>query len=68
MQGRQTFTRDEADQIRALLREKAVADRNEQKRLRGRIRRLGFYISDWDSDAAGLPLWTSTYSSLLACS
>jgi hypothetical protein len=41
--GRRAFTRSEADQIRRLLREKAVADRSRQKVLRSQLRRHDFY-------------------------
>ena len=54
MQGRSTFSRQEAAEIKQLLREKASADRSRQKSLRGKLRsKHGFYISDFSSDAAG---------------
>ena len=54
MQGRSTFSRQEAAEIKQLLREKATADRSRQKSLRGKLRsKHGFYISDFSSDAAG---------------
>ena len=49
MKGRDTFTAGEAQEIRRLLRQKEEASRDEQKRIRGRIRRIGFYLSDWDA-------------------
>lgn len=53
MKGRRRFTRDEAAAIRRLLRQKVVAGRDVQKRLRNEIREIGFYISDWSSESAG---------------
>ena len=47
MKGKSKFTRFEADAIIALIRKKVVADSNEQKRLRDKIRALGFYASDF---------------------
>jgi hypothetical protein len=53
MQGRNRFTQSEADQIRDLLRQKAGAYRSEQKSIRGKLRRLGFYITDFDNSQEG---------------
>jgi hypothetical protein len=46
-QGRSTFTPSELDQIRRLVREKQVADRDRQKSIRARLRAMGFRISDF---------------------
>lgn len=46
-QGRSTFSRSEVDQIRRLVREKQTADRDRQKSIRGRLRAMGFRISDF---------------------
>jgi hypothetical protein len=54
MQGRSRFTRQEADQIRQILREKATADRSRQKVLRGQLRsKYRFYITGFRNDTAG---------------
>lgn len=53
MKGRKSFSVEEAAEIKRLLREKVRADRNEQKRIRGRIRKIGFYISDHETDQHG---------------
>ena len=53
MKGRSTFTKLEASEIRRLLTEKQTADRDTQKRVRGRLRTLGFYISDFSDDIQG---------------
>lgn len=47
MQGKAQFTSKEANAIRDLLYEKARADRDRQKSIRGKLRRIGFYISDF---------------------
>jgi hypothetical protein len=46
MQGRRRFTTQEIEELRRLIREKQTADRDRQKVLRARMRRMGFYISD----------------------
>ena len=52
--GRSGFSPAEANQIRQLLREKGIADRDRQKALRGQLRRAyGFYISDFASEPGG---------------
>jgi hypothetical protein len=43
MQGRSEFTPDEITELRRLIREKQTADRERQRALRGRMRRIGFY-------------------------
>ena len=53
MKGRNTFSASEAEEIRTILREKAVADRDTQKGLRAKLRRIGFHISDFSSDFRG---------------
>ena len=45
--GRTSFTREEIDELRRLIREKQTADRSRQKTLRARMRAIGFYI--WTS-------------------
>jgi GIY-YIG catalytic domain len=39
--------------VRRLIREKQTADHERQKALRGRMRRIGFYISDFAADYSG---------------
>jgi len=51
--GRRSFTSDEIDELRRLVREKETADRSRQKTLRARMRAIGFYISDFAADSAG---------------
>jgi hypothetical protein len=53
MEGRSRFTKTEAEQIRSLLRQKQTADRDTQKQLRGQLRKLGFFISDFSDDFSG---------------
>lgn len=48
MKGKSTFSRSEADAIISLIRLKLQASSEEQKRIRDRIRKIGFYISDFD--------------------
>ena len=53
MKGKSAFSRDEVAQIRELLATKTTSAANEQKRIRRRLRELGFYISDFSSDGEG---------------
>lgn len=50
---RTSFTRGEIEELRRLVREKQTADASRQKTLRARMRRLGFYISDFTADTEG---------------
>jgi hypothetical protein len=50
---RSTFTRDEAKQIKAMLSEVRHVDPPAQKRLRQKLRSIGFYITDYSADADG---------------
>jgi hypothetical protein len=52
VKGRSTFTAAEVAELRTLIGEKQTAERDRQKLLRGRMRRLGFYITDF-ADYAG---------------
>ena len=47
MQGKTQFSRDEINRIRDLLQKLRRADRYRQSAIRGRLRRLGFRISDY---------------------
>ena len=47
MKGKKEFTSEEADVIITLIRQKLSADRSKQKTIRLKIRRLGFYASDF---------------------
>jgi hypothetical protein len=53
MTGRDRFSRSEADEIRRLLKLVRRAERSAQKVLRGKLRALGFYISDFAGGPAG---------------
>ena len=50
---RRSFTNRELDELGGLVREKQTADRDRQKALRSRMRRIGFYISDFTDDPKG---------------
>lgn len=47
MKGKALFTREEISAIKVMLHERGRADRNQQKAIRHKMRRLGFYISDF---------------------
>lgn len=50
MKGSSKFEASTAGEIRILLREKVRSDPAAQKRVRHRLRQLGFFISDFASD------------------
>src|SRR5690554_4922906 len=47
MKGKSTFTKQEIEAITKLIEAKVVADSSTQKSIRNRIRKLGFYASDF---------------------
>lgn len=47
MKGKRTFTITEAEQIKVLINQKLKATATEQKSIRNKIRKLGFYASDF---------------------
>lgn len=48
MKSKPSFTKAEADQIVLLIQQKLKADSEKQKSIRNKIRKLGFYASDYD--------------------
>ncbi|MGM3411934.1 hypothetical protein [Ralstonia holmesii] len=54
MKGKSIFSLAEAERVRELLRMVRRAERDEQKKLRNRLRlSVGFYISDFTKSTAG---------------
>ena len=53
MKGKKTFTKSEANKIIHLLGLKVNSERNKQKTIRDKIRRIGFYITDFDQTYSG---------------
>ena len=47
MKGRNTFTNSEINEIRSLIRQRTNADPSRQKSIRAKMRRIGFYGSDF---------------------
>lgn len=47
MKGKKSFTRDEIDALRMLIRQRVNAEASKQKGLRAKMRRIGFYGSDF---------------------
>lgn len=45
--GKTIFTKEEATEIIALINEKLNSDTNKQKAIRDKIRKIGFYFSDF---------------------
>ena len=50
MSKRSTFTAAEIAEIKLLVREKQTAPADRQKTLRAKLRKLGFYISDYSDE------------------
>ena len=46
MKGKSIFTKREVEQIVSLIRQRCSADRNGQKQIRAKMRRIGFYGQD----------------------
>lgn len=46
MKGKAQFTRNEIIAIKDMLHDRGQADRGQQKAIRSKMRRLGFYITD----------------------
>ena len=44
-----TFTKSEYAELKKLISQKVLADRSEQKRIRDKIRKIGFHYSDFSS-------------------
>lgn len=49
MKGKDVFTAEEADKIRVLIEEKVKSSTEEQKKIRDKIRKIGFYYTDFYS-------------------
>ena len=50
MPKRSTFTAAEVAEIKRIVREKQTAPADRQKTLRAKLRKLGFYISDYSDE------------------
>ena len=46
MKGKSIYTKREVEQIMSLIRKRCSAGRNEQKQIRAKMRRIGFYGQD----------------------
>lgn len=53
MKGKKKFTKNESRIILDLLKNKEHSSRNEQKIIRDKIRKIGFYITDFDQTYQG---------------
>ena len=57
MKGRDTFTMAVIKELKQLFMQKDKADYNEQKSIRRKIRKKGFYISDFAKDMNSTDLY-----------
>lgn len=46
MKGKNVFTKQEIEELRELIRQRVKADRYAQKRIRDKMRKIGFYGGD----------------------
>ena len=53
MKGKNQFLKSEFEQLKTLIKEKQTADKTEQKSIRNRIRKIGFYFSDFSNQKKG---------------
>ncbi|GEM_PF-356910 len=53
MKGQKTFTKDQIKKITELIAEKVRAPADRQKAIRSKIRKMGFYYSDFSSEKSG---------------
>ena len=53
MKGKNTFTKEEASKIEALIELKVKSEATKQKSIRAKIRAFGFYASDFPSIKKG---------------
>lgn len=49
MKGKRVFTESEINRLRSIIRKKVISSRNEQKKIRNEIRKIGFYFSDYSN-------------------
>jgi hypothetical protein len=47
MKGKKVFTKKQAEEISSLIKQKLMSDSNKEKGIRNKIRKLGFYASDF---------------------
>jgi hypothetical protein len=64
VKGKSTFTEQEVADLRRLIAEKQTADRDRQKAFRGKMRSIGFYITDFVTDQRGFT--ASDFDDLIA--
>lgn len=64
MKGKSTFTKQDVAELRRLITEKQTADRDRQKALRGKMRSIGFYVTDFVTDQHGFTV--SNFDDLIA--
>lgn len=53
MKGKNQFSKSEFNQLKTLIKEKQTANKTEQKSIRNRIRKIGFYFSDFSNKKKG---------------
>lgn len=49
MKGKSTFSKSEAKQIKKLIEQKLISDKATQKKIRDKIRAIGFYMTDFSN-------------------
>ena len=49
MKGKSTFTKKESEEIKKLIRQKLISDKETQKTIRNKIRAIGCYMTDFSN-------------------
>ena len=47
MKGKNRFTNNEINQLKILIEQKVISSKYEQKKIRDKIRKIGFYFTDF---------------------
>ncbi|OJV63297.1 MAG: hypothetical protein BGO41_11465 [Clostridiales bacterium 38-18] len=51
--GTNEFTKEAIDKLRVLIADLETSEANEKKKIRAKMRRIGFYITDFDQSRQG---------------
>ncbi|MBD3861906.1 GIY-YIG nuclease family protein [Olleya marilimosa] len=61
MKGKKLFTQNEFEQLKILVQEKQKADKTKQKNIRSKIRKIGFFFTDFSAQKKGYDITDLNY-------
>lgn len=61
MKGKKLFSQNEFEQLKILIQEKQKADKTRQKNIRNKIRKIGFFFSDFSAQKKGYDITDLNY-------